>query len=139
MRHKRLARLEREASARLPPNRMAERSAIKKEIRGSGKAQFPGEKNITEESPRLEEEDEEGGADGIVYLIPKQNVFLPSNDRDRGESDITPLGGIEEPNSGDAAFFDLAKKHTRQLSKDMLHVDKASKGIMGKGVKTPNQ
>jgi hypothetical protein len=29
----------------------------KKEIQGSGKAAFPGEKRITDESPRMEEED----------------------------------------------------------------------------------
>jgi hypothetical protein len=34
-------------------------SSVKKEIHGSGKAPFPGEKRITDESPRMEEDEEE--------------------------------------------------------------------------------
>lgn len=32
-------------------------SAVRKEIHGSGKAVFPGEKRITDESPRMEEDE----------------------------------------------------------------------------------
>lgn len=38
---------------------MINTTTIQKEIHGSGKAPFPGEKKITDESPRMEEEDDD--------------------------------------------------------------------------------
>ena len=44
--------------------------SIRNDVHGSGKAAFPGEKNITDESPRMEEEENDIDID---FDMPRKN------------------------------------------------------------------